>query len=300
MESYPHLELENYSVPRPGPPNKSREGTLSRIAFVLFTSASLWLLIQYNLIPWANSEYSVVWKFWVWLHVAYFCLLYFMVMSSFYITQKNPAAVVTDGWVPDRRAVDPLAEDRKIRFCNDCQNWQPPRAHHCGECKRCVLKQDHHSAFFGCCIGFGNLKPYTLFYFYSGVYFICVSFVTFWWVLMSILGYEFERCDWNGFGTTCSISLTISLLTLVPAVITIMKALSLYQGAMSNVTQQEIDKFFDREFQIWPYFVSVATNLASVLGRDHWFSPFHRAIPGDGIRFELSEEWKSLFLNQLP
>lgn len=27
-----------------------------------------------------------------------------------------------------------------VRYCRKCQEFKPPRAHHCSECKACILK----------------------------------------------------------------------------------------------------------------------------------------------------------------
>lgn len=33
--------------------------------------------------------------------------------------------------------------DGKPRWCSQCSNWKPDRAHHCGSSGRCILKMDH-------------------------------------------------------------------------------------------------------------------------------------------------------------
>ncbi|KAI9250272.1 DHHC palmitoyltransferase-domain-containing protein [Sporodiniella umbellata] len=42
------------------------------------------------------------------------------------------------------------------RFCKSCDNYKPPRAHHCSKCKRCVLKMDHHCPWINNCVGYFN------------------------------------------------------------------------------------------------------------------------------------------------
>ncbi|KAG5859835.1 DHHC palmitoyltransferase [Encephalitozoon hellem] len=46
----------------------------------------------------------------------------------------------------------------KIKLCSKCKTYKPPRAHHCGTCKRCYLRYDHHCALLNTCIGFHNYK----------------------------------------------------------------------------------------------------------------------------------------------
>jgi hypothetical protein len=31
-----------------------------------------------------------------------------------------------------------------FRWCGKCQCYKPPRSHHCSQCRRCILKMDHH------------------------------------------------------------------------------------------------------------------------------------------------------------
>ena len=42
---------------------------------------------------------------------------------------------------------------RKCRWCEDAEVWAPPRAKHCHDCGRCVLKFDHHCFWVGTCVG---------------------------------------------------------------------------------------------------------------------------------------------------
>lgn len=44
------------------------------------------------------------------------------------------------------------------KLCHVCNAWKPDRCHHCNNCKRCILKMDHHCPWFACCIGFRNHK----------------------------------------------------------------------------------------------------------------------------------------------
>jgi len=52
-------------------------------------------------------------------------------------------------------------------FCEHCQHWKPPRAHHCSICRRCVLRMDHHCPFVGNCIGMRNHGHFVLMYIFA-------------------------------------------------------------------------------------------------------------------------------------
>lgn len=32
----------------------------------------------------------------------------------------------------------------KLAMCSRCNGLKPPRAHHCSQCDRCIMKMDHH------------------------------------------------------------------------------------------------------------------------------------------------------------
>ncbi|XP_017462043.1 PREDICTED: probable palmitoyltransferase ZDHHC24 [Rhagoletis zephyria] len=46
------------------------------------------------------------------------------------------------------------------RYCLVCEANSPPRAFHCKNCDRCILRRDHHCVFSACCVGHKNYKYY--------------------------------------------------------------------------------------------------------------------------------------------
>ncbi|KAH9777470.1 putative protein S-acyltransferase 14 [Citrus sinensis] len=50
-----------------------------------------------------------------------------------------------------------------IRFCQKCNQFKPPRCHHCSVCRRCILKMDHHCVWVVNCVGAFNYKYFLLF-----------------------------------------------------------------------------------------------------------------------------------------
>jgi len=92
---------------------------------------------------------------------------------------------VDKGWIPSDveaeelqiiKELDPnikkqeyldLAQFYQPKWCKMCENWKPPRAHHCKDVKACVLKLDHYCPWVYNAVGYRNHKYFILFLFYS-------------------------------------------------------------------------------------------------------------------------------------
>jgi ribosomal protein L40E len=66
------------------------------------------------------------------------------------------------GWKPTE--IETKEEmDKQLQWCETCQGYKAPRAHHCRKCGRCVMKMDHHCPWINNCVGHFNHGHFTAF-----------------------------------------------------------------------------------------------------------------------------------------
>lgn len=88
------------------------------------------------LMPW----YGVTLQFF--LHMFLFLSISLLAVTSHMRCMLTDPGVVPVGFTPSQM----LGDDKggSMPMCSRCNGFKPPRAHHCSQCDRCVMKMDHH------------------------------------------------------------------------------------------------------------------------------------------------------------
>ncbi|KAI0067973.1 zf-DHHC-domain-containing protein [Artomyces pyxidatus] len=261
--------------------------TLSLISFISYSSQIfiIW--------PWYGREVSIE----LLTLLVPFNVLVGLLLWNYWLCVLTDPGGVPNNWRPDTASLEGY-EVKKLtggpRFCRTCNQYKPPRAHHCKDCKRCVLRMDHHCPWVNNCVGYYNHGHFIRFLFFVDV---ATSYH-----LIMITRRVFDVMGENYLDVSGSIELVFIILNFVTCIPVwlMVGAFSLYHfysllGNTTTIEGWEKDKVATlirrgkiREVK-FPYNLGSRRNIESVLGKNPlmWFCP--TVPPGTGLKYQLAE-----------
>ncbi|XP_075216074.1 palmitoyltransferase ZDHHC6 [Lycorma delicatula] len=94
-------------------------------------------------------------------------IIFFLNGCAILIYNFLSAVFVGPGYLPLNWQPECAKDEAYLQFCNVCDGFKAPRAHHCRKCNRCVLKMDHHCPWINNCVGHANHAHFTVFLLFS-------------------------------------------------------------------------------------------------------------------------------------
>ncbi|CAG0890782.1 unnamed protein product [Darwinula stevensoni] len=196
--------------------------------------------------------------------------------------------------------------DSVLQYCEICEGYKAPRAHHCRRCNRCVMKMDHHCPWINNCVGHLNHANFTLFLFFAIVGCLHAA------IVISVSLYRAFHVQWYMFNEDTYHPLVImgpyefifgclAIGFCIGVVIAVGSLLYLQiKSILRNRTPIEdwiMDKanhrhkvLYGKQFT-YPYHLGWRRNLSAVFGGpDLWSKGYAWPIRGDCDQFTLTAE----------
>ncbi|KAF0907271.1 hypothetical protein E2562_015773 [Oryza meyeriana var. granulata] len=148
----------------------------------------------------------------------------------------------------------------KVKFCETCLRYRPPRSSHCSICNNCVERFDHHCPWVGQCIGLRNYRYFFLFVAMST--FLCIFVFIFSWVNIY---YEREANGGSIWKALCKEVYSFVLIIYTSIVVWFVGALTVFHLYLISTNQTTYEKFkYHYDNKDNPYRKNIAANFVEV------------------------------------